>query len=169
MMIKKLFALTMMLFYLSAAFGVVLGQASCCEESGMVETMECHDPVLPIQPSSLHFSEDCPVCLAEDVHTQEKQTPVQHEHHEQAEDCCADCDSLYFSVQKDNLAEQLSAIFAASLNLQKLQAAFIVLPWIVDYFSLIPLLEEINTRPESPLLASAKQVPIFIRDCTYRI
>lgn len=168
-MLKKFFAVIIMCFYLSAAFGVVLGQATCCEESGMVETMDCHEPILPKASSHLQFMEDCPICLAEYETAPEPSMPVQQKHHGQAEDCCTDCDSLYFSVQKDKLTEQNYTNISASLNLQKFQAAIIVLPWILDYFSLIPFLEEIQIRPESPLLASAKQVPIFIRDCTYRI
>lgn len=151
-MIKKLFTVTMMLFYLSAAFGVVLGQASCCEEPDIAESMACHE-----------------VCLINEDQSHTNPGPNPYTHNEPKESCCPDCEFLFFSVQKDHLSELTHTDFPSSVNSQKLQAAIIVLPWVVDYFSLIPFLEELEVHSESPLLTAANPVQIFIRDCTYRI
>lgn len=168
-MFKKLFAILLMQFYLSAALGVTLGQAWCCEESGgMLELMECHAvPDEGAAGTSKSASEPtscehhpAPATPGDNTTSGDNSTP--------GEDCCPDCESFYFSVQKENLTEPNHTQNVTSLTTQKLQAISIALPWIVDYY-IITLSQGSTYPPESPRLASANEVPIFIRDCTYRI
>lgn len=153
MLFRKVIALLLMQIYMVAAFGVTLGERVCCEDPQM--EVSCHGDGMNAEtlPEKSDRT-DCALCQE------------QGRHHE--ETCCPDCETLFVAVDSDNQLEQSYANNLVKVNQQNLQAAIILLPWIDPYLSFLSLAESDPHRiTESPDIPS--DIPIFMRDCTYRI
>lgn len=150
---RKIIALLLMQVYMVAAFGLTLGEKICCEQP--VSEASCHVEMAESLPAPLDIDhEQCPVC------------PDQALLHE--ENCCPDCASLFVAVDNESRLEQSFANNQTLLTQQSLQAAIILLPWINASAATLTLYHNIPLRDTESSL-SPTDIPIFIRDCTYRI
>lgn len=140
--------------YVVAVFGVTLGEKICCTEP-KIEEVTCHDNSVEKLHSSFmvdHF--DCPVCV--------DQTIVPEEN------CCSDCETLFVVVDNESKLEQSFANNVTKVNQQSLQAALILLPWVDAYAAILSrsIMEQV---PETESISAPTDIPIFIRNCNYRI
>lgn len=164
-----------MQIYMVAAFGVTLGEKVCCEDpqmemaghgagdgdgshtaiAGSQQGASCHGDGMNSGTSPEKSDRtDCALCQEHG------------RHHE--ETCCPDCETLFIAVDADNQLERSYTNNTVLFSKQNLQAAIILLPWIDPYPSYLELAESdpvrITGSPDAP-----SDIPIFIRDCTYRI
>lgn len=148
---RKLLAFILLQSYLSVAFGVSLMQVTCCDVLTTSNEVACHVPT-PTNPVS--ESDDCSVCLL-------TQNP------EHTEDCCPDCEELVVSVKEDGFSTEPITTNSTSIDLKNMQAAVILLPWLLEYAPDAHL-QTIKPEASSPLLDRAAPVPLFIWNCVYR-
>jgi len=139
--------------YMVAAFGLTLGEKICCQQP--VSEASCHADMAESLPDPLPIGhDDCPICPDQ---------PLLHE-----ENCCPDCASLFVAVDNESRLEQSFANNQALVHQQYLQAAIILLPWIDASATTLVLHRKIPLQEANSYLIPT-DVPIFIRDCNYRI
>lgn len=159
---KKVVAVIFLQLYLVSVFGVTLHQQFCCD-THIVD--ECHLLEQGVHNDHTHTetgAEDhCPFCsLTTDI--------PQQGHLDQADDsCCMDCQSLVITAHESkNQQIELTNLLAASSF--KFQPTVLVMNWIPDLMKMPDLRTPYSTY--NPLTtAIPDQVPIFIRNCTYRL
>lgn len=158
-MYRKIIALLLMQIYVVAVFGVTLGEKICCTEP-KIEEMSCHDNLAhdnseKTPPSSFLVDHiDCPICVDQ---------PSAPE-----ENCCTDCETLFVAIDNESKLEQSFTNNVAKVNQQSLQAALILLPW-VDAYAAILTRSIVEQVPETDSFSAPTDIPLFIRNCNYRI
>lgn len=142
-----------MQIYVVAAFGLTLGERVCCEQP--VYEAPCHGEEHKSESAPLQTDHsECSICLDSALH--------------QEENCCPDCETLYVAVDNDSRLEQSFANNYALFKQQSLQAAILLLPW-VDPGTAALILNNSTHSQDTKSRDTSTDIPIFIRDCTYRI
>lgn len=139
--------------YMVAAFGLTLGETICCEQP--VSEASCHTGMAESLPAPLDITQgECLICPDQ---------PLFHE-----ESCCPDCASFFVAVDNESKLEQSFANNQTLVYQQSLQAAIILLPWI-DASANTLVLKHKTPLQEANSCLTPTEVPIFMRDCNYRI
>lgn len=160
---KKIIAVIFLQLYLVSVFGLTLHQQFCCD---MHILDECHPHEMNSDMLSDHTEGDehCPICTLA-IHDLNSNETNSLEYTD--ESCCTDCQSLTITVSESKKQQiELTNLLAATSY--KFQPAELVMAWIPDLMRIPdPSTPYSSYNPLSTPIPD--QIPIFIRDCTYRL